>query len=101
MYAYLSTYAKRLGRKWYWGETTRACGAKRLGLKIEAKRLGGERPGGTFWGETSCYRYTHLINFLQYLALRILFAMWVMYCLGHLLWRQDKLWLVISKCSYI
>ena len=39
--------------------------------------------------------------FLQYLALRILFAMWVMYSLGHLLWRQDKLWLIIHKCSYI
>ena len=25
---------------------TRVCGAKRLGLKIEAKRLGGKRPGG-------------------------------------------------------
>ena len=22
-------------------------------------------------------------------------------CLGHLLWRQDKLLLIISKCSYI
>ena len=57
---YLSTYVKniwrgkRLGRKWYWGETTRVCGAKRLllGLKIEAKRLGWETTGG----ETSCYR---------------------------------------------
>ena len=28
-------------------------------------------------------------------------AMWVMYSLGHLLWRQDKLWLIISKCSNI
>ena len=37
-------------------ETTRVCGAKRLGLKIEAKRLGGKRPGGKrFRGETSCY----------------------------------------------
>ena len=26
--------------------------------------------------------------------------MWAMYSLGHLLWRQDKLWLMISKCSY-
>ena len=25
---------------------TRVCGAKRLGLKIEAKRLWGKRPGG-------------------------------------------------------
>ena len=33
---------------------TRVCGAKRLGLKIEAKRLGGERPGGKcLGGETS------------------------------------------------
>ena len=48
---------------------------------------------------TSCY--SHQINFLQYLALRILFAMWVMYRLGYLLWLQDKLWLMISKCSYI
>ena len=32
-------------------------GAKRLGLKIEAKRLGGKRPGGKrLGGETSCYR---------------------------------------------
>ena len=52
-----------------------------------------------FYFHTSCY--THQINFLQYLALRILFAMWVMYSLGHLLWRQDKLWLIIGKCSYI
>ena len=51
-----------------------------------------------FYFHTSCY--THQINFLQYLALRILFAMWVMYSLGHLLWRQDKLWLIISNCSY-
>ena len=28
------------------GETTRVWGAKRLGLKIEAKRLGGKRLGG-------------------------------------------------------
>ena len=42
---------------------------------------------------TPCY--THQINFLQYLALRILFAMWVMYSLGHLLWPQDTLWLMI------
>ena len=38
--------AKRLGRKCYWGETTRVCGAKPLGLKIEAKRLGGNDQGG-------------------------------------------------------
>ena len=31
---------------------TRVCGEKRLGLKIEAKRLGGE----TTRGETSCGR---------------------------------------------
>ena len=32
-------------------------GAKRLGLKIEAKRLGGKRLGGKrLGGETSCYR---------------------------------------------
>ena len=31
---------------------TRVCGAKRLGLKIEAKRPGGKRLGG----ETSCYQ---------------------------------------------
>ena len=31
-------------------------GAKPLGLKIEAKRLGGKRPGGKrLVGETSCY----------------------------------------------
>ena len=31
-------------------------GAKRLGLKIEAKRLGGKRLGGKrLGGETSCY----------------------------------------------
>ena len=52
-----------------------------------------------FHFHTSCY--THQINLLQYLALRILFAMLVMYSLGHLLWRQDKLWLIISKCSNI
>ena len=34
------------------GETTRVWGAKRPGLKIEAKRPGGKRLGG----ETSCYR---------------------------------------------
>ena len=28
------------------GETTRVCGAKRLGLKIEGKRPGGKRLGG-------------------------------------------------------
>ena len=34
-------------------------GAKRLGLKIEAKRLGGKRLGGKrLGGETSCYRFT-------------------------------------------
>ena len=33
--------AKRLGRKWYWGETTRVWGTKRPGVKIEATRLGG------------------------------------------------------------
>ena len=38
------------------GETTRVCRAKRLGLKIEAKRLGGKRLGGKrLGGETSCY----------------------------------------------
>ena len=47
-----------------------------------------------FYFHTSCY--THQINYY-----RILFAMLVMYSLGHLLWRQDKLWLIISKCSYI
>ena len=52
-----------------------------------------------FYFHTSCN--THQINFLQFLALRILFAMWVMYSLGHLLRRQDKQWLIISKCSYI
>ena len=52
-----------------------------------------------FYFHTSCYIYQ--INLLQYLALRIVFAMWVMYSLGHLLRRQDKLWLIISKCSYI
>ena len=39
------------GRNCIGGETTRVCGAKRLGLKIGAKRLGGKRLGG----ETSCY----------------------------------------------
>ena len=40
---------------------TRVCGAKRLGLKIEAKRQGGKRPGGKrLLGETSCY---HLPRF--------------------------------------
>ena len=35
---------------------TRVWGAKRLGLKIEAKRLGGKRLGGKrLGGETSCY----------------------------------------------
>ena len=43
----------------------------------------------------------HSPNKVQYLVLRILLAMWVIYSLGHLLWRQDKLWLIISKCSYI
>ena len=34
-------------------------GAKRLGLKIEAKRLGGKRLGGKrLGGETSCYRFS-------------------------------------------
>ena len=38
------------------GETTRVLGAKRPGLKIEAKRLGGKRLGGKrLGGETSCY----------------------------------------------
>ena len=37
-------------------------GAKRLGLKIEAKRLGGKRLGGKrLGGETSCYRSTHAL----------------------------------------
>ena len=52
-----------------------------------------------FYFHTSCD--THQINFVQYLALRLLFAMWVMYSLGHLLRRQDKLWLIMRKCSYI
>ena len=34
---------KRLGRKLYWGETTTVLGAKRLRVKIEAKRLGRKR----------------------------------------------------------
>ena len=39
---------------------TRVCGAKRLGLKIEAKRLGGKRPGGKrLGGETSCYPFIY------------------------------------------
>ena len=33
-------------------------GAKRLGLRIEAKRLGGKRLGG----ETSCYRSLLILN---------------------------------------
>ena len=42
-------------RKRPWGnvlgsETTRVCGAKRLGLKIEAKRLGGNDQGGNVLG---------------------------------------------------
>ena len=42
------------------GRTTRVCRAKRLGLKIEAKRLGGKRPGGKrLGGETSCYLSDH------------------------------------------
>ena len=45
-----------------------------------------------YYFHTSCY--THQINFLQY-------NIWVMYSLGHLLRRQDKLLLIISKCSYI
>ena len=47
-YAYLSTYVKYFG-----GETTReemVLGAKRLGSKIEAKRLRGKRPGGNILG---------------------------------------------------
>ena len=50
--------AKRLGgRNGIGGETTRVWGAKRLGLKIEAKRLGGKRLGRKrLGGETSCYR---------------------------------------------
>ena len=35
-------------------------GAKRLGLKIEAKRLGGKHLGG----KTSCYREPHLMDIL-------------------------------------
>ena len=35
---------------------TRVCGAKRLGLKIEAKRLGGKRPGGKRLGGETSYR---------------------------------------------
>ena len=39
------------------GETTRVLGAKRPGLQIEAKRLGGKRLGGKrLGGETSCYQ---------------------------------------------
>ena len=50
--------AKRLGGKWYWGETSRVLGAKRLGWKIEAKRLGGKRLGGKrLGGETSCDQF--------------------------------------------
>ena len=38
-------------------------GAKRLGLKIEAKRLGGKRLGGKRLGcETSCYRCFDLVK---------------------------------------
>ena len=51
-----------------------------------------------FFFHTSCY--THQMNFLKYLALRILFAMRVMYSLGHLFLQQEKLWLMINKCSY-
>ena len=36
-------------------------GAKRLGLKIEAKRLGGKRLGGKhLGGQTSCYPSVHI-----------------------------------------
>ena len=52
--------AKRLGGNGNGGEMTRVCGAKRLGLKIEAKRLGGKRLGGKrLGGETSCYHQAH------------------------------------------
>ena len=48
--------AKRLGGNGIGGETTRVWGAKRLGLKIEANRLGGKRLGRKrLGGETSCY----------------------------------------------
>ena len=47
--------AKRLGGYGIGGETTRVCGAKRLGLKIEAKRLGETTRGKWLGGETSCF----------------------------------------------
>ena len=58
IYAYLSTYvkkylgAKRLGRKCYWGETTRVCGATRLEVENIGETTRGEttRGGGTSWG---------------------------------------------------
>ena len=56
IYAYLYTYVKNILGRNDWGgngiggETTRVCGAKRLRLKIEAKRLGGKRPGGNVLG---------------------------------------------------
>ena len=64
IYAYLSTYVKNI-----WGETTReemVLGAKRLGLKIEAKRLGGKRPGRKrLGGETSCYPLNNLFQYFK------------------------------------
>ena len=44
-----TTKGNVFGAKWYWGETNRLWGAKRLGLKIETKRLGGKGLGETSW----------------------------------------------------
>ena len=44
------------------GETSRVLGAKRLGWKIEAKRLGGKRLGGKRLVTRTCM-YKHEIRF--------------------------------------
>ena len=51
-----------------------------------------------FYFHTSCY--THQINVLVFGTQNIICNVGDV-SLGHLLRRQDKLWLIIGKCSYI
>ena len=50
-----------------WGETTRVWGAKRLGLKIEAKRLGGKRLGDKRL--VTVLKILQVINSLKYVGI--------------------------------